>query len=248
MSLKVMKKARNNFISIVEGVVMTGIVIQARMGSTRLPGKVLMKIGNKRLLEHIIDRLKTLQMPECRVVVATSTESRDDVIEKFCNEKGVACFRGDEKNVLNRYWMCTLQYGFDDIVRLTADNPFVDIAELERLIQMHRFYKAEYSYSDTELPVGLGAEIFSREALQRSMEKAYKENHFEHVDDYILENMEQFKCRKLDLDRDKIHPELQFTVDTKEQLDKACFIAEHAKNDYFGTLEAIRLEKQYLQV
>ncbi|MDE7417801.1 MAG: acylneuraminate cytidylyltransferase [Lachnospiraceae bacterium] len=224
---------------------MTGIIIQARMGSTRLPGKVLMKIGDKSLLKHIIDRLDMLQTTDCKVVVATTKEKSDDEIEKFCDENAVPCFRGNEKNVLNRYWMCALQYGFDDIVRLTADNPFVDITELERLIEMHRSCKAEYSYSDTELPEGLGAEVFSRKALQRSVEKAYKDNHFEHVDDYILENMEQFICRKLKLDACKIHPEIQFTVDTKEQLEKACFIAEHARDSYFGTVEAIQLERQY---
>ena len=224
---------------------MTGIVIQARMGSTRLPGKVLMKIGDKRLLEHIIDRLKILRVSECKVVVATSIEKRDDIIEKFCNEKGVTCFRGDEKNVLNRYWACTVQYGFDNIVRLTADNPFVDITELERLIRMHRDSNADYSYSDTEMPKGLGAEIFSREALKRSMEQAYKENHFEHVDDYILENMEQFRCKKLDLDQRKIHPEVSFTVDTQLDYEKACYIFEHIDNDDFGTLELLAVNCSY---
>lgn len=226
---------------------MTGIIIQARMGSARLPGKVLMKVGDKCLLKHIIDRLNVLRTADCKVVVATTKEKADDEIERFCRENAVACFRGDERNLLDRYWMCTVQYGFDDIVRLTADNPFVDITELERLIEMHKMCGAEYSYSDTELPEGLGAEIFSREALRRSVERAYKENHFEHVDDYILENMEQFICRKLELNVCKIHPEMQFTVDTKEQWEKACFIAEHAKDVFFGTLEAIQLEQQYMQ-
>lgn len=224
---------------------MTGIIIQARMGSTRLPGKILMNVGSKCLLRHIIDRLNLLRTSDCKIVVATTKKKSDDVIENFCNENAVVCFRGDENNVLNRFWMCTMHYGFDDIVRLTGDNPFVDITELERLIDMHRCCKAEYSYSDTELPEGLGAEIFSKSALQKCMEKAYKDNHFEHVDDYILENMDQFMCRKLELDACKIHPELHFTVDTKEQWEKACFIAEHAKDNFFGTLEAIRLEKLY---
>lgn len=225
---------------------MTGIVIQARMGSTRLPGKVLKKIGDKRLLEHILDRLEVLQISECKVVVATSTEKRDDVIEDFCKARKISCFRGDERNVLNRYWMCTMQYGFDDIVRLTADNPFVDITELERLIRMHRNSGADYSYSDTELPEGTGAEIFSREALKRSVEQAYKENHFEHVDDYILENMEKFKCEKLDLDKRKIHPEVSFTIDTQSDYEKACYIYEHIDDDKFGVLEALEAYCLYI--
>lgn len=205
-----------------------------------------MEIGGKKLLEHIIDRLCMLQVSDYKVVVATTQDKKDDVIENFCNEKGVACFRGDEKNVLSRYWTCTIQYGFDEIVRLTADNPFVDIAELERLIRMHRDSGADYSYSDTELPEGTGAEIFSREALKRSVEQAFKENHFEHVDDYILENMEQFKCEKLELDARKIHPEVSFTVDTQSDYEKACFIYEHIDDDKFGALEAMEANYMYV--
>jgi len=218
------------------------------MGSARLPGKVLMKIGDRPLLGHIVTRLGRLRIPKCQTVVAASTKVRDDVIEKFCMETGVACFRGDEKNVLERYWQCILHYGFDDVVRLTADNPFIDIEELARLIELHRSSGADFSYSDTELPEGTGAEMFSRKALEQSIKRAYKENHFEHVDDYILENMDQFACRKLDLDRDKIHPELSFTVDTAEEWEKACFIAEHASDIFFSTREAICLEKEYRKI
>ena len=217
---------------------MTGIVIQARMGSTRLPGKVLMKIGDRDLLGHILDRLKLLKVMDCQVVVATSIERQDDEIERFCQKEGVPCFRGSEKNVLERYWLCARQYQFDNIVRLTADNPFIDIEELEHLILFHSTEAADYSYSDTELPVGMGAEIFSMDALSKTMKKANKDNHFEHVDDYILENKNQFKCRKLDVDQKKIHPEISFTIDTVEDYKKACYIAEHALNKYFGVLEA----------
>lgn len=224
---------------------MTGIIIQARMGSTRLPGKVLMKIGDKPLLAHIFDRLSALQTPECKFVVATSVNEENDAIEEFCREKGVTCFRGSEDNVLERYWLCAQEYGFDDIVRLTADNPFIDIEELDRLIRMHRELGVDYSYSDTELPEGLGAEIFSREALKISMEKAYKENHFEHVDDYILENMSEFACYKLALPPAKVHPEISFTVDTEAEYKKACYLAKHASDSLFSTEEAIRLEQEF---
>lgn len=224
---------------------MTGIIIQARMGSARLPGKVLMPIGRKKLLEHILERLNLLRTEDCKVVVATTLQEKDEPIVRFCREKGVACFRGSESNVLGRYWMCAQQYGFEDIVRLTADNPFIDVEELDRLIVMHRAGKAEYSYSDTELPVGAGAEIFSKGALERSMQLAYKENHFEHVDDYILEHMDQFYCCKLSLAPEKIHPEICLTVDTAGDYKKACYIAEHASQDIFSTIEAIRLGQEW---
>lgn len=224
---------------------MTGIVIQARMGSTRLPGKVLMPIGRNKLLEHILDRLKTLRIEDCKVVVATTLQEKDDPIVRLCKEKDVACFRGSENNVLERYWMCAQQYGFEDVARLTADNPFIDVEELERLIVMHRTNGADYSYSYTELPMGVGVEILSRSALGRSMQLAYKENHFEHVDDYIVEHMDQFHCCKLLIAPEKIHPEVRLTVDTVEDYKRACYIAEHALQDIFSTTEAIRLAREW---
>ena len=105
---------------------MTGIIIQARCGSTRLPGKILKVIHDRTLLDHIIDRLKALQ-EEAVIVIATSTLPGDDRVEQFCREKGVLCFRGSESNVLSRYYECAREQGFDHIVRLTADNPFVDV-------------------------------------------------------------------------------------------------------------------------
>lgn len=224
---------------------MTGIVIQARMGSTRLSGKVLMPIGKKKLLEHILDRLNILRAENCKVVVATTLQEKDDPIVRFCRERGVACFRGSENNVLERYWMCAQQYGFEDVVRLTADNPFTDMEEVERLIAMHRANEADYSYSYTELPVGVGIEILSRSALERCMQLAYKENHFEHVDDYIVEHMDQFHCYKLSIAPEKIHPEVRLTVDTVEDYKRACYIAEHASQGIFSTTEAIRLAQEW---
>ena len=224
---------------------MTGIVIQARMGSTRLPGKVLMPIGRRKLLEHILERLNLLRVEDCKVVVATTLQEKDDPIVLFCRDRGVACFRGSENNVLERYWMCAQQYGFEDVVRLTADNPFIDVEELERLIAIHRAGGADYSYSYTELPVGIGVEILSGSALERCMQLAYKENYFEHVDDYIVEHMDQFHCCKLSMAPDKVHPEVRLTVDTVEDYQRACYIAEHASQDIFSTIEAIRLAQEW---
>ena len=82
---------------------MTGIIIQARTGSTRLPGKILKVINDRTLLDHIIDRLKELE-EKAVVVIATSTLPGDDAVEQFCKEKGVLCFRGSESNVLSRYY------------------------------------------------------------------------------------------------------------------------------------------------
>lgn len=224
---------------------MTGIIIQARTGSTRLPGKVLKIINDRSLLDHIIDRLSFLQEKAC-VVIATSTLKGDDVIEDYCKKRGVLCFRGSEDNVLSRYYLCAKEQGFHTIVRLTADNPFVDVEEVDSLIRFHRESQNDFSESFSVLPIGVGAEAFSFDALKRDMEKASMPHHFEHVDEYILENMELFKTGTLSVSREKNKPDIRLTVDTIEDYKKACFIAANSKTGLATTKEAIELCSQYV--
>lgn len=224
---------------------MIGIIIQARMGSTRLPAKVLKKIGDKNLLEHILFRLTKLNH-NVEIVIATSILDKDDAIELFCKENEVQYFRGSETNVLERYYMCAKENKFDHIVRLTGDNPFVDIEELDNLITLHLKTKSDYSRSFFNLPKGVGAEIFTFEALERSYLFGTKENHIEHVNEYIEENEDRFKILELKVEKGKNRPDISLTVDTEDDYKKACFIVENAKNEYIGTKEAINLCLQFV--
>jgi spore coat polysaccharide biosynthesis protein SpsF len=214
------------------------------MNSKRLPGKALKKIGTKSLLEHIFYRLTLLKHP-AEIVLATTINPPDDVIENFCNERNIECFRGNEENVLERYYLCAKKYGFENIVRLTGDNPFTDIEELDNLIDLHLKAKADYSHSIGVLPVGVGAEIFTFEALERSYFKVKKENHKEHVNEYIQENPSLFKIAILSVHDCKRRPDIQLTVDTDEDYKKACYIVEQGKSEYITTEEAIELCLQY---
>lgn len=223
---------------------MTGIIIQARTGSTRLPGKILKVINDRTLLDHIIDRLKELK-EEAVVVIATSTLPGDDAVEKFCKEKGVVCFRGSESNVLSRYYECAKEHGFDHIVRLTADNPFVDVEEVDRLIAYHKECGNDFTESFSQLPIGVGVEIFSYAALEEDMAKASMPHHFEHVDEYILENMDKFKTGTLQVPESKHMPDVRLTVDTQEDYEKACYIAAHCKTGLATTEEAVALCLQF---
>lgn len=224
---------------------MIGIIIQARMGSTRLPAKVLKKIGDKNLLEHILFRLTKLNH-NVEIVIATSILDKDDAIELFCKENEVQYFRGSETNVLERYYMCAKENKFDHIVRLTGDNPFTDIEELDNLINLHLKTKSDYSRSFFNLPKGVGAEIFSFEALEQSYKYGDKENHKEHVNEYIEENEDRFKIAELKVEKGKNRPDISLTVDTEDDYKKACFIVENTKNEYISTKEAINLCLQYV--
>ena len=107
----------------------TGIIIQARTGSTRLPNKIFLPFyKEKGILELIIDRIKnSIDLP---IVIATTEKSKDDKIVELAGEKEIACFRGSELNVLNRYIKTAEKFNFSNIIRICADNPFLDIEDL----------------------------------------------------------------------------------------------------------------------
>jgi len=220
-----------------------GAVIQARMGSTRLPGKVLMPLGGRSVLEQILHRLSFCRS-DLVVVVATTTASRDDAVEEFCRARGVAVFRGSEENVLERYYRCALTYRFDQVVRLTGDNPFVDVEELDNLVALHLEQGADYSSSVAHLPTGAGAEIFTFEALERSMRQASAPHHFEHVNEYILENRDLFAIAELEVPVGK-RSAARLTVDTEEDYRRACFIAAHGGAEPASCGEAVALAHRF---
>lgn len=216
------------------------------MGSTRLPGKVLRKIGNKTMLEHILYRLTFLKYP-VKTVLATSVEQKDDILEAFCKERGIECFRGSEKNVLERYYYCAKKYKFEHVVRLTGDNPFIDIEELNNLIELHLHIQSEYTHSLDVLPLGVGAEIFTFEALERSYQNGIKENQKEHVNEYITDNPHLFKITLLSVAPEKRRPDIRLTVDTEEDCKKVCYICENAKGEFITTQEDIALSEEYIR-
>jgi len=217
-----------------------GVVVQARMGSTRLPGKVLRDIGGRPLLAHVMDRLSKL-LHSAQVVVATSTLSGDDVIEGWCATYGATCFRGSEADVLDRYWQCTRQFGFDQVVRLTADNPFTDVEELDRLLDLHVSGEYDYSHSFGQMPVGVGGEVFTRDALHRSYENGLRPNHREHVNEFIEENLAAFRIGRLLVPTNKWAPDLRMTVDTEADWLRACKLVAACGGRELNTEEAIRL-------
>lgn len=217
-----------------------GIVVQARLGSTRLPGKVLREIAGKPLLAHVLGRLAGLSH-KATVVVATTVAARDDTIAVWCAEKDVACFRGDELDVLDRYYQCARSYGFDQVVRLTADNPFTDIVELDRLIDRHMADENDYTHAFGTLPVGVGAEIFTFPALERSQREGLLEHQREHVNEYFTDMPHLFSIGILDVPEEKVAPGLRLTVDTEEDWARADRLARMASGAWLETAEAIAL-------
>lgn len=214
------------------------------MGSTRLPGKILKPIAGKPLLLRIAERLAR-RWTSSRFIIATSDTPPDDAVAAFCREQGIECFRGSEADVLDRYYRCAKQNGFRHIVRLTGDNPFVDVEEIDRLIALHLEARVDYAHSFDGLPVGVGAEIFTFEALERSFIEGQAPNHREHVNEYIQENPGLFHIACLKIRDSKRHPEVRLTVDTPADFKKACFICEQMAGERIRTEDAIRLSHQF---
>ncbi|TAN52344.1 MAG: acylneuraminate cytidylyltransferase [Rhodospirillales bacterium] len=228
------------------------IVLQARMGSTRLYGKVLKTLAGKPLLERIVDRLGRCKQSGA-VIVATSLSERDDAVAALCEKLGVAVFRGSEDDVLDRYWQAVKLFGLDLVIRATGDNPFVDAQEVDRLVTFREQRGLDYvhAYPDlgSSLPLGLGAEIMTRDALERSWEEGKAAHHREHVNEYIQENPKLFSQMPLPVPADKSAPGLSFTVDTPEDFDRAerlmaAYMASHDGDPYVTTPWLIAQERR----
>lgn len=210
------------------------------MNSARLPGKVLKPIAGKALLDHVLGRLSLLRYP-VKVVVATGDLPQNDAIVRHCEARGTAVFRGSESDVLDRYYRCAREHHFAHVVRLTADNPFTDMDELQRLIELHLAQGNDYTHSFGVMPLGVGAEIFSFAALEKSAQQGHAPNHREHVNEYIQENPELFRIGALQVAERKNRADLRLTVDTEDDYQRACMVAGHAPGRWIGTEEAIAL-------
>lgn len=214
-----------------------GIVIQARMGSTRLPGKVLMPLGGTTLLGWIVQRLRDLPWP---LVIATTGQMQDDAIAYQCEQMGVHCFRGSEQDVLDRYYQCAVAYGFAHVIRLTGDNPCPDTEALQQMVALHLSSVADYTHSFGELPIGMGAEVFKFETLEDSWREGHAVHHREHVNEFILERLSRFCIVKLPVPTSKHAPDLRLTIDSREDYERIARYLSGRVNVHIGAEALIR--------
>lgn len=187
-------------------------ILQARMGSTRLPNKVIAEVQGKPLLAHVISRAQAIQGVDC-VVVATTTAERDRPLIALARDCGVEAFAGSENDVLDRYYQAACTFGADVIVRLTADCPLLDPAVSGRVLA--RFAQGDVDYAcNTQPPTfpdGLDTEVFSFAALERAWREATLTSEREHVTPYIWKNPSIFRLANVTHDTD--FSALRWTVD-----------------------------------
>lgn len=190
------------------------VVLQARMGSTRLPGKVLAAIGGWTLLEHAVRRLA---QSGCPVIVATTTRSEDDVIEQAAMRLDAAVFRGDETDVLSRYRGAAQRFGLTQVVRATGDNPFVDGDGVRRTLRFLAQAGADHVI-ECGLPVGTAVEAVTVEALDRAAALITDPYDREHVTSFIRRD-NRFKALRAVAPGGLRRPGLRLTVDTSDDLE-----------------------------
>lgn len=170
---------------------MTGAIVQARMNSHRLPGKVMMEAAGRPMLGHLLARLKTCETLD-GIVVATSTNPKDDAIAEFCQLRAIAVFRGSEDDVLDRYYQAARISGFDVIVRITADCPLIDPLLVD---EMTRFFLAHAEQWDLvtnrhplTFPDGLDLDVMPIEALGHVWRNATAVHQREHTIPFFWES------------------------------------------------------------
>ena len=217
-------------------------IIQARMGSTRLPGKVLRKINNVPLLKFQIDRINQSKLIN-QTIVATSNAENDNLIVEFCKANGIVCFRGSEDDVLDRYYRCAKKYKADIIIRFGADNPLIDPIIIDKVIQFYQDSEVDYASNGippetNRYPDGSDLEVFSMETLERTHLEADDLHDREHVTFYIWKYNNGFSTAQLHHEQDL--SEYRFTLDYPEDLEVVEYvIKELNKRNSFGHLNEI---------
>ena len=188
--------------------------LQARMGSERLPGKVLLKIQGQSILERVIRRLTAASTIEQVVVLTTVLDEDDQVIEEALR-LGAWVHRGPELDVLERFQQAAERYRPGIVVRATGDNPLIDIESVDRIVHAIRTSNLEYCM-ENELPFGAATEAITAEALAKVDRLAVEPHHREHVTLYIKEHPEEFRMALLSPPDSLRRPEIRITVDTPE--------------------------------
>lgn len=171
-------------------------IVQARMGSTRLPGKVLMPLSGSPVIEHVVQRVRACVTVD-EVIVATSHDASDDILADWCSTHQVKFFRGSLTDVLDRYYQCAKWTLADAIVRITADCPAVDPVVVDEVVSEFLASRYDLFYLGGEFPDGLDCAVFSMGALARAWREASLPSEREHVGPYITNHPELFKIGQL---------------------------------------------------
>jgi len=228
---------------------MTTAIIQARMSSTRLPGKVLLDLAGEPMLARVVERTRRARTIE-RVIVATTVEPEDEPIVALCHSRGWNVFRGSRDDVLDRYYQAAVAGGADPIVRITSDCPVIDPAIIDRVVERlsggdgGRVDYASNINPTRTFPRGLDVEVFTFAALSAASREATDPSCREHVTPFFYRHPERFHIELVESE----WPESanhRWSVDTPEDYELMRQIYGHFGNNEFGWLDVLKLLDQH---
>lgn len=218
------------------------------MGSTRLPGKILLDMEGKTVLERVVERTR-LAMSIARVIVAIPDDGSNDELAQFCKEKNIEFFRGSEADVLDRYYQTAKSVGAAHIARITSDCPLVDPKVIDLVAD--EYFKSGCDYISTgrvvsSYPDGLDTEIFSLAALERAWKEAKLPSEREHVTPYIWNHPELFKVETVNYERNL--SELRWTVDEPRDLEFVRRVYQALGGKMFFMDDILRLLEEHPKI
>jgi spore coat polysaccharide biosynthesis protein SpsF len=222
-------------------------IIQARMGSTRLPGKVLQDLAGEPMLARVVNRTcraTTLQ----EVVIATTTSALDDAIVKLCKARDWSWFRGSEEDVLDRYYRAAKEYQADLIVRITSDCPLIDPEVIDQVVKAFLERQPEVDYASNTwprrtFPRGLDTEVMRIDVLERAWREDSNPAWREHVTPYIYRNPDRFRIHNVLSQVD--YSAMRWTVDATEDLTFVRQIYDYFDHDGFSWHEVLKVLEEH---
>ena len=219
-------------------------IIQARLDSKRLYGKVLKKIQNRPILKIISLRLSKLKTID-NIVIATTKRKIDNKISEFCLKNNIKCFRGSLNNVLQRYVDCANFFCENDIIRITGDSPLVDIRILKKMIDIYNSKKYDLvtNVFPRTFPKGLSIEIFKKQTLIKILSSKLNRTHREHIMTYIYANEKNFSINNFKSKNN--FSNINFSIDTLDDLNKIKNLIKKSKKSIknLNYLEAIKINE-----
>lgn len=224
----------------------TVIIVQARMGSTRLPGKVLKPIAGRPMLSYQLERMRQAKRASS-IVVATTTSTSDDLLVDFCGAEGVECARGPEDDVLSRYAQAARQYKADAVVRVTSDCPLLEADLVDQAIHLYERTACDYASNMIEptWPYGMAVEVFSTPILLEADAESVDPAEREHVTPFIYWRPQRYRLQSLTM-----RPDLsdhRWTVDTPEDFELVSRILKtlYPRNPRFTMSDVLDLLGQH---
>lgn len=188
-------------------------VIQARMGSSRLPGKVMKEAAGIPLIGHLLSRLKKSKLIDA-FIVATSDNPENEPMISYLESNGYEVFKGSEEDVLDRFYQVLKNKNIDTVVRITGDCPLIDYKAVDLVISEFKKRKLDYLGCGKSFPEGYGSEVFTFKSLEQAWQKATIKSEREHVTPYIWKHPEMFRVQKMEMNMD--YSDIRVTVDEPE--------------------------------